>query len=640
MTADLWTEASVDVEAEHRALRQTRAKVAVASFWPFLALAQTAGEFEHRLALIDEHLIERVAADLIGDVVASLREDFRILASSDADAAGEPDSGAEDEDGSAGGGGGDDSEKPAWLQDKINSTSSLVATAYYDQGLGRWVKVALDDDANSGAGNPWYFTGGPEAGPMTGETTQYPTFPVGNLGDPVSPVQAMFPMQPSPWTVPPGGEWRENPMNFSPPNGGQRMAKVSVGDTDVCRDCRNPVKAVKVSWGTGIDWTHTGKHGAMADDDHPVQPERLTRNAAQRVATEGIVPTPGPNPNYFAGGAEGAAGQQGAGFPEDVTLPEDTENLVNDLYGTVPPQVSSGTAARRYAADIGPINRAPDSDPNLGTQFASPEEAERYRKGWSGEQPGNRDSTATTGARHGFYDPTDRGVWMVAADDNLLGNISQGIENFAKDPSQAMSDFFNKGPIGGNGSGWGGGGGGGAGDGGGAAPAAAPAATNAFGDQGQAIGDQMGKQGFQRRADQSSDPSGDGGTPDTPPSMTPGNPGAVASTPMDPGATSTPSNIAPSTTRPRQMPGGGGQAMARRVVADGDTMQRPTSENPYGTDDPFDAKTWENAANQRVRIPMDHMNFNGPQNPNARERIRTTNSEPGAHQEREQEDED
>ncbi len=85
MSSDLWIEASADVEADEAALRLGRAKVAVASLWPFLAMAQTAGEFEHRLALTADRMTERVEADLLAPVLASLREDFRLVAANDND---------------------------------------------------------------------------------------------------------------------------------------------------------------------------------------------------------------------------------------------------------------------------------------------------------------------------------------------------------------------------------------------------------------------------------------------------------------------------------------------------------------------------------------------------------------------------
>ena len=55
MTADLlWSEAGTDHVAREGRERLSRAKVAAAGVWPFLALAKTAAEFDHRLALVDD----------------------------------------------------------------------------------------------------------------------------------------------------------------------------------------------------------------------------------------------------------------------------------------------------------------------------------------------------------------------------------------------------------------------------------------------------------------------------------------------------------------------------------------------------------------------------------------------------------
>lgn len=74
----LWDLASADLVAEKRSMRLTAAKVAVAPVWPFLALAATEAEFGHRLALADSHITAAVDADLRDEVLASLREDFRV----------------------------------------------------------------------------------------------------------------------------------------------------------------------------------------------------------------------------------------------------------------------------------------------------------------------------------------------------------------------------------------------------------------------------------------------------------------------------------------------------------------------------------------------------------------------------------
>lgn len=583
--ADLWTEASIDVEAEAAVERLTRAKVAVASLWPFLSLARTPGEFEHRVALAAESIAERVPVELIEPVTASLREDFALLHTAADDDGDADDEGGEDD--------GDD--KPDWLKEKIGSAQPAPeqghrVTAYYDEGLGRW--VAADDDATAGKGNPWYFSGGPEAGPATGETNQFPTFPLGNSGDPWNPINEQYPMQPGAWTTPPGGEWRESPMNFTPPGGpnqgrmGSRLpfsGARQVGDIASCADCGHPIKRyADGGWGhvNAPDYHEAGPSSDKVHKDWSRSGPEFGRytnpvTGGHRTAQEGVEGRPGPNPDYFAGGGEGAAGDQQGGFPADVSLPEDANDWMVDQYGAVPPQHSSGTtgttAYHRYATEENP---APDSDANLGTDFDSSQEAERYRRARAGEDPGSRDSSPVTGARHhSFFDPADPGVRMVAVGEDPFGTDNQ----------------FD--------------------------PQSASAAGNA---------------------------------PAAPPSMTPGGPGAEAMPPI-------PSGV-PQTTSPRQMPGGGGAApggmaspvpnspdpqMARASFQRrADVRERPDDRNPFGTDDPFDAMNWESGVNQRPRQRIEDMRPNGPQNPGAREPIRTvTSPQPGQREEPEEEDE-
>lgn len=98
MSGDLWLAASADTEAEQAHLRMGRAKVAVASLWPFLAMARNPGEFEHRLALAEEQITAKVEPEMIGSVVASLREDFAKMASGDGDGDADDEGGPDDGD--------------------------------------------------------------------------------------------------------------------------------------------------------------------------------------------------------------------------------------------------------------------------------------------------------------------------------------------------------------------------------------------------------------------------------------------------------------------------------------------------------------------------------------------------------------
>lgn len=162
-------------------------------------------------------------------------------------------------------------------------------------------KAAQDpDEAPHGAGgqgplsNPAYADTTPEAGPNTGSDGQFPQFPAGP--DPWNPMNAQYPAQPGQWTVPPDATWVERPMSGMIRGG-------SAGHPDHATHYR----------GEGVE---TGPAGTA-------------------------------NPDYFAGGGEGVAGDQQTGFPADVSLPEADERV--DYYGTVPPQVSGGSAkSARY----------------------------------------------------------------------------------------------------------------------------------------------------------------------------------------------------------------------------------------------------------------------------------------------------
>jgi len=72
-------------------------------------------------------------------------------------------------------------------------------------------------------------------------------------------------------------------------------------------------------------------------------PTQQPRTAAEHVAGEGVVPTPGPNPNYFSQGSDGLAGPPS--FPEDPAggIEPKTDNRMDDFYGDVPPVQSGGS---------------------------------------------------------------------------------------------------------------------------------------------------------------------------------------------------------------------------------------------------------------------------------------------------------
>lgn len=198
MTVDLWTEASRDLEAEEADQRMTRAKVATASLWPFLALAQSESEFDHRLALASDRFVQKVDADLLEPLLASLREDFKLASSSEEDEAEEEST----------------EDKGEW-QKPWEKKGSLEPLQVFHVASGRWITVQATDSPmtrDNPQGNDAYFEDETEEGPNTGQTGQFPQHPTG--ADPADPINSMFPAQPSPWT--PANNWVERPMNFAP----------------------------------------------------------------------------------------------------------------------------------------------------------------------------------------------------------------------------------------------------------------------------------------------------------------------------------------------------------------------------------------------------------------------------------------
>jgi hypothetical protein len=664
---DLWTEASRDVEAEHSALRMAQAKVAVAGLWPFLALAQSESEFEHRLALAADHIANAVPVDLLHNIHESLRADYLTVTAKDAE--GEEEADDEDDDG-----------KPDWLQKKIQGEA-----AYFHAGLGAWVAVdggeAIPDEnkptqqelareriglttdphedpeeegywnslgnhqegqaaadptqyhgayyhagrrewitaaveEGSGGGNPYYFTGGPEGGPNTGQTNQFPPHPTG--ADPVDPINGEYPAQPQPWTVPPGGEWREEPMNFNPPGGGHHPASrlpfahaAEVGDQTRCANCRGPIKMVKVSWGSGKSWTHTGEHGLAGDDDHEPIP---ARNAAYKLAEEGVEGRPGPNPHYFSGGGEGVGGDGPSGFPVQPP-PGDPEDRVNELYANpVQPEQDYGNkVAGLIFEGLTPDNPAPDSNKLQGTEFASSEERERWNTAEDpNAQQGPRDSspsptaslrhTAPGGGEHPPYrvEKTDGGYHVVNGKGESKSDHPQSKEQaeaqqralYANTHESRRAGFFHD-------------------------PADPGVHTVA-----------VGSNPF---ADFMKDPTGAGAGGGG--GMTDEGPGAATSNPNAPALPGAPQpGVTPATTAPRQVPGGGpsasddaakqhadqrGTAMAslRFFAEEEDARGLPTAEDPTGLGDEYRERTINGPIESRPRQPMDHRNVNTPQKP-------------------------
>jgi hypothetical protein len=164
MTDSLWLEASRDVEAENAELVMSKAKMATANIWPFLALANSTNEFEHRLALAEDHLESAVPHVGTRDqIIASFREDFGIVDSIRAEAA---DDGDDDDQGGESDGDGDD---------MLGSQKNAV-TQFYHEASQQWITV--ESAAEPTPGNP-YDVPVEEEGPATAQTGDYPKHPTG-----------------------------------------------------------------------------------------------------------------------------------------------------------------------------------------------------------------------------------------------------------------------------------------------------------------------------------------------------------------------------------------------------------------------------------------------------------------------------
>lgn len=109
------------------------------------------------------------------------------------------------------------------------------------------------------------------------------------------------------------------------------------------------------------------------------------------------------NPNYFAGGSEGAQGDEQTSFPEDVSLDEPDYRV--DEYGAVAPLQSGGTQGDGHTYS---------NSGNLGNR-----ESARGRRPF--------------GERQGFFDPRDTSVRMVMAADSGTSTVGA-----VPDPPPAM----------------------------------------------------------------------------------------------------------------------------------------------------------------------------------------------------------
>lgn len=288
--SDLWVEASTNVEAEHLAQRMALAKVSVASLWPFLASASSPHEFEHRLALSYDTLADMVEPPLLASTVASLRDDYALLATpTAAPTAATP--------------------TPHTASPTAHTASTApqqvnipaVGMQIWHQGSRKWISVssaAQETPHNMGFDQALF-----EEGPNTGQSNNYPQHPTGsdpqdpiNGPDPenVIPPAESFPAQPQPWVG--GPTWQQAPMNFTPPRHGSYQQP----------------------------HLQQQQHPQQRVADANPNPVQQMQTGPLSYTDEGVETGTGANPYYFDQGNQGMTGQ---GFPPDVALPEPDERV-------------------------------------------------------------------------------------------------------------------------------------------------------------------------------------------------------------------------------------------------------------------------------------------------------------------------
>jgi hypothetical protein len=578
---DLFSEAARDVDAERLTERCALAKVAVADVWTFLALAQSPSEFEHRLALAHSHIAAKVDPDLMEFTLAGLKADFVEL--HDYRAQGGPQKVA------------------SAVADETRTAAMQPGQQFWHSGQRRWITVQAADLPHQPdtRDNPYgqganYFENAAEEGPNTGQTGQYPQFPAGP--DPVSPLQA---------------SWVERPMQLSPGAGqksGSRPGDLLQGRAGVA--AQSAAAKALTSVGYAGPKTRTGS---------------------------------GSNPDFFGAGSEGVGGDPQNAYPQDLAV-EDPDDRVNELYGAVPPQQSSGSGmggAQPYsnpAVSHEGVLEQPfyHGDPvRMTEQYTDPASAHaqnrtryvtvpagytthalsspmtdehgtwvniRHPEAVAGyvQVPADRvERIHQTGVRHtapggGEHAPyrleEGDGGWYVVNDKGERKNSRPKSKDQARQYQKAL--YAN-------------------------VPGARESAEEdehqksaAFFDPSD-IGVHVTAQG-----PDGMDSSGAGMPPQPPQSMTPGGVGSVAQPPLsadpgmgddvDPGGADA-ANKTPQMVANRL-------AEIARVAAD-NIRQRPTDWNPSGVADEYDERTWEGGVNTRPRQPAEDRGINTPQTP-------------------------
>jgi hypothetical protein len=521
---DLFIEASRDLEAERLTERCAVAKVAVADLWPFLALAESLDEFDHRVALAHDHIAVKLGEDdrdLFAVTLTALKDDFMdVLALRHEEA------------------------RTAGVEPVVTQATMRPGEQFWHADQQRWITVQAAADLPhqpDTRDNPYgqganYFEDAAEEGPNTGQPGGYPQFPAGP--DPVDPLNSMFPMRPSVWTVPPDATWVERPMQLQPGKHGSRLV---VSNLDPDFPSIQPAGGQTTALAT---WAVT----------------RVLAGAG--YVGEGVQSGPGQNPGYFAGGTEGIGGDPQNGYPEDLAV-EDPDDRMNELYGGVPPQQSSGS---------GQGGAQPYSNPSTARQGTMRDFRDATRH------------TAPGGGEHAPYriEKVDGGYAVF----NAKGERKNEEPKSEEGARQFQKALYKN------------------------VPGATESAKAASFHDPSDFGVRVTAQG------EMPDPSGAGGAPEPPQSMTPGGVGSIAQPPLPAGPSSTSGGNAAD-------PGGADEAnkMLQQMVATvartaaDNIRQRPNDMNPSGVADEYDERTWEGGVNTRPRQPAEDRGINTPQTP-------------------------
>jgi hypothetical protein len=660
MTADLWVLASQDAELELSNERLVRAKVAAAGIWPFLAEAKSEREFGHRVALVEPELEDLFPDTGFRDqVTASLRDDYLLLTGVVIEEHGSATLSAEAsmavQDGGAG------------AREALLATDAQLeaAPSLFDHLAVSEADVPDGGTETANQGNPAFFDSGPEAGPATGNSQGFAQA----APDPWNPMNAQFPMAPSQWTIPPGKDWVERPMEFGKQSAKSAPAIEWVHDNGHAYgfptgsdDEIAHVRPRKKEEGGGA-YAHFRHRGLDTPDDevkHFSTPsvemgkgevERLYRDSRSKKAAADAHPDHATH--YRGEGVEtGAAGSRNPlyfdapegvtngqdGFAPDMSLPEPDERA--DWYGAVPPQTgqpaaptplySNAHSGARVTAEKdnhgacahcnAPVYRQDDTwrhltgDPGHGVRLHDDHP-------WVRAQQGNRvmavRHTAPGGGEHAPYEVREvDGGYAVFNAKGERKNEEPKSESEARQFQKALYSNV---------------------------PGASESAKAASRKVARWV---LGE------ASSSPDVAGDTsqtqvdpmGAPPTPQSMEPGGAGSVAGPPLTIPNDSVSTHPFAGQNPPQEPAMAGGMGMGagmgvtalRYVIAD--TMNRPTAENPLGVEsgDEFYLNNWNKPAEQRPRQDAESRRINTPQRPGQPIPVRSSEGEPGGEEDEEE----